>query len=504
MHGPPCAAITDATGTGAALTTLLIYPTDKIRHDINFVQLFDFSVCSISPVLSFFSRNKTTQNAFLLIASLVFYALWDWRFLCLLAATILSTYYIGNLVASNTGRTSRKPLFIAGIVINLSILFFFKYFRFFIDTFNDFIGLFGISTAESSLRIILPIGISFYTFSALSYLIDIYQEKIKPCHDLLAYSAFVAFFPSLLSGPIGRAQKQLPQFLSPRVFSLENGRQAMRCIIWGAFIKLCIADQAGVYVDAVFSNIASNNGTTLILAQFFYMIQLYTDFAGYSLIAIGSGALLGISLQDNFNRPFLAKTVTEYWRRWHISLTTWFRDYIYFPLGGSKVPKYRWAINVIIVFTISGLWHGAAYTFIAWGFLHGVIMVIERLCYGDRIKTMSDGFSAINLARIILTFAVVTIVFVFFRADTIGDAVMLLGKIFTDSGRPFIDSATLIPACISFVIMMAKDISDEYHLGVNLLESKSSAIRYLTYVSLIIYILLIGNLSGGAFIYFQF
>lgn len=469
----------------------------------SFIYLLFFIIVFCLYWLSF-SQNKDFQNLLLLISSIIFYASWDWRFLGLLLVTIASTFYLGYLIKNAKNNYRKKLLLILSLVFNLGILFIFKYYNFFVKAFIDLFSTFGISLNASTLKIILPVGISFYTFSSLSYCIDIYKGVINPTKDILAYSAYVSFFPSILSGPIGRADKQLPQFFEKRVFSYEGARVAAQAIIWGAFIKLCIADRLGVYVDAVYDNITKHNGTTLFLTQILYSIQIYTDFAGYSLIAIGSGKLLGINLPNNFTRPYLSKTVTEFWRRWHISLTTWFRDYIYFPLGGSRVSKFRWMLNILIVFVISGLWHGAAYAFIIWGFLHGVIMVIERLLYGKRLKAIKDSFSFGNLIRIIITFNIVSLIWIFFRLESVSDTFYVIGKIFTNPGHPFFDSLTLLIAFISIAILVIKELADEYNWQVKLLSNRNAVIRYATYVFLICFILLFGELDGSSFIYFQF
>ena len=420
------------------------------------------------------------QNALILISSLIYYASWDWRFLGLLLVTIVSTFYLGLLIEKTENNYRKKLYLILSLVINLGILFIFKYYNFYVKAFIDLFSTFGISLNASTLKIILPVGISFYTFSSLSYCIDIYKGVISPTKDILAYSAYVSFFPSILSGPIGRADKQLPQFFEKRVFSYEAATTAAKAIIWGAFIKLCIADRLGVYVDAVYDNITKHNGTTLFLTQLLYSIQIYTDFAGYSLLAIGSGKLLGINLADNFRRPYLSKTVTEFWRRWHISLTTWFRDYIYFPLGGSRVSKFRWILNILIVFIISGLWHGAAYAFIIWGFLHGVIMVIESLLYGKSLKAIKDSFSFGNLIRIIINFNIVYLIWIYFRLESVSDTFYVIGKIFTNPGRPFFDALTLLIAFISIAILVIKELADEYNWRVKLLSNRNAVIRYAT------------------------
>ena len=269
-------------------------------------------------------------------------------------------------------------------------------------------------------------------------------------------------------------------------------------------MKLCLADRLGIYVDTVYANIAQHNGTTLFLASVLYTIQIYADFAGYSLMAIGSGKLLGIELQTNFIRPYFAKTVTDFWRRWHISLTTWFRDYIYFPLGGNRCSKARWMLNTMIVFTVSGLWHGAAYTFVIWGAMHGACMVIERLVYGDKIKNISDKFSVANALRLMVTFTMVSFAWIFFRVNDLGDVMTILGKMFTETGRPFLDSNTLTMAFLAMTIVFTHDFVKEKHLQIHMLSSRFMAVRYVTAVLLIVYILAFGVLNGGSFIYFQF
>lgn len=270
-------------------------------------------------------------------------------------------------------------------------------------------------------------------------------------------------------------------------------------------MKLCLADRLGIYVDTVYANITQHNGTTLLFTSILYSIQIYADFAGYSLIAIGSGLLLGIKLPTNFIRPYFAKTVTEFWRRWHISLTTWFRDYIYFPLGGNRCSKLRWIFNTMIVFIISGLWHGAAYTFLIWGALHGACMVIERIVYGDKIKTIPDHFTIPNFLRIILTFLIVNFAWIFFRVDSFEDVKIIFIKIFTESGKVFIDADTLIYAFLFAIIVFIIDFLDEYFKGkIKLLNSKYVLIRWMTYIVIIMMIMLLGVLDGGSFIYFQF
>lgn len=272
----------------------------------------------------------------------------------------------------------------------------------------------------------------------------------------------------------------------------------------GGVLKLCLADRLGIYVDTVYGNIANHNGTTLLLTSILYTIQIYADFAGYSLMAIGSGKLLGIELPENFVRPYFAKTVTEFWRRWHISLTTWFRDYIYFPLGGNRVKRSRWMLNTMIVFTVSGLWHGAEYTFIIWGAFHGLCMIVERLIYGNKIKEISDRLTLLNAVRMVVTFCIVSFAWIFFRAENFADASMIVGKIFTLHGSVFMDSNIMLMAAVALVIVFIHDVFEEYKFGFRLMESRYRVVRYVSAILVIAYILTFGVLNGGSFIYFQF
>lgn len=269
--------------------------------------------------------------------------------------------------------------------------------------------------------------------------------------------------------------------------------------------KLCVADRLGIYVDAVYGNIAHHNGTTLLLASILYSIQIYADFAGYSLMAIGSGKMLGIELPENFRRPYFARTVTDFWRRWHISLTTWFRDYIYFPLGGNRCGKVRWAINTIAVFTISGLWHGAAYTFVVWGAFHGLCMVVERLVYGKRIKTITNDINLTNTLRMMLTFTIVNFAWIVFRITNLTDVFLVFKKIFTEPGSPFVDADTLFYAIIFTIFLLIVDFMNEHFKGsIKVLNSKFVGVRWCAYIVIVMMILLFGVLDGGSFIYFQF
>ena len=390
------------------------------------------------------------QNAFVLIASYVFYGWWDWRFLLLIAFTSFCSWGSGLLIASPPALSRREgankqrmlsPKFwmVANIVLNLGILAIFKYYDFFVSEFGQ---LFGISTDSLLLRIILPVGISFYTFQALSYSIDVYRQKIEPTKDIIAFFAFIAFFPQLVAGPIERATNLLPQFLQNRKFSYDQATDGMRQILWGLFKKIVVADNCATYVDQVWATYDTQTGSTLLLAAILFTFQIYGDFSGYSDIAIGTAKLFGIKLMRNFNNPYFSRDIAEFWRRWHISLTTWFRDYVYIPLGGSRpeIPaniqnpdRYKKLIiirNTFAIFLLSGFWHGANWTFIAWGAYHALlflplILLGKNRKYTNQVGSYLDASGSERLRlfptwreslQILCTFLLVVLGWIIFRA----------------------------------------------------------------------------------------
>ena len=383
------------------------------------------------------------QNAFVVIASYVFYGWWDWRFLLLIAFTSFCSWGSGLLIAKSVssdssvdGQKKAKFWTAANIVLNLFILAIFKYYDFFVREFGQ---LFGISTDCLLLRIILPVGISFYTFQALSYSIDVYRKKIEPTSDIVAFFAYVAFFPQLVAGPIERATNLLPQFQTNRKFSYDQAVDGMRQILWGLFKKIVVADNCATYVDQVWATYDTQAGSTLLLAAILFTFQIYGDFSGYSDIAIGTAKLFGIKLMRNFNNPYFSRDIAEFWRRWHISLTTWFRDYVYIPLGGSRpeVPahiqnpdRYKKLIiirNTFVIFLLSGFWHGANWTFIAWGAYHALLFLPLILLGQNRKYTnqVAEGRllpSWKECGQILLTFFLAVFGWIIFRAETIGQA----------------------------------------------------------------------------------
>ena len=384
------------------------------------------------------------------------------------------------------------------IVFCLSILGYFKYSNFFLQSVNDIVG-----TKFDALSIMLPVGISFYTFSSISYIVDSYQNKIKPTTDFAAALLYTSFFPAILSGPIHKATEQMPQWLEKRDFDKNLVNHGFKDYVWGAFMKLCVADRLGMYVDAVYGNIENHSGTTLLVTSILYTFQIYADFAGYSLMAIGCGKMLGIKLQNNFNLPYFSKTITEFWSKWHMSLTGWFKNYVYIPLGGNRVSKPRWILNIMIVFLLSGLWHGAAYTFIIWGVIHGIAQVIEKLIYRQRIKMLSTRFTVKNALKTVLTFFIVSFAWIFFRMPDISQVFTVVGKIFIDHGGLY-SGPTLFLGLVSLIILIIKESLDRSNSRIKLFQSEYMVVRFFSLAFLISYILLFGVLEGGQFIYFQF
>ncbi len=455
-----------------------------------------------------FGKNLKLQNLFIVVASYVFYGWWDWRFLVLLAFTSLFSYASGLAIEKyrNTPRKA-KTANILNIVINLLILGVFKYYNFFVTSFAD--AFLGGKTDALLLKVILPVGISFYTFKALSYSIDVYQEKLKPTHDVIQYCAYVGFFPQLLAGPIERATNLLPQLEKPRIFDYETGVDGMRQILWGLFKKMVIADNCAVYVDRIFSTYQTQSGSTLLLAAIFFAFQIYGDFSGYSDMAIGTGKLFGFKTKKNFNFPYFSRDIAEFWRRWHISLTTWFRDYVYIPLGGSRCSKAKIVRNTFVIFLLSGLWHGANWTFIAWGAFHAFLF-LPLILMGKNRKyrdTVAEGRllpSLKEFGQMLLTFFLATVGWIVFKADSIGQAWNYMKGICSTSlfSRP--DASGVTGFAVAIVIMLlAEWLQRDKEHGFDLSGIKRGVIRYAAYLAVLFLTFAFGGHAVN-FIYFQF
>ena len=383
-------------------------------------------------------KNLKLQNFFIVVASYVFYGWWDWRFLSLILFSTLVDYVIGVKLSTQENQTKRKALLWTSIIVNLGFLGFFKYYNFFLDNFITAFSFFGTEIKANTLNIILPVGISFYTFQTLSYSIDVYRRKLEPTKDFIAFSAFVCFFPQLVAGPIERATHLLPQFYKKRKFDYTLAVDGMRQILWGLFKKIVIADNCAVFANQIFNNSADMNGSTLVLGALFFTFQIYGDFSGYSDIAIGTSRLFGFDLMRNFNFPYFSRDIAEFWRRWHISLSTWFRDYLYFPLGGSRGGTWMKIRNTFIIFIVSGFWHGANWTFIVWGALNAIYFLPLLLTNNNRnnLETVALGKlvpSLKEISLIALTFGLTVFAWIFFRANTIEHAISILSEIFSPS-----------------------------------------------------------------------
>lgn len=445
------------------------------------------------------------QNTFVVLASYVFYGWWDWRFLLLIVFTSFCSWGSGLLIANSLTPKAAKAWTTANIVLNLAILAVFKYYDFFVREFGQ---LFGVSTDSLLLHIILPVGISFYTFQALSYSIDVYRKKIEPTRDIVAFFAYVAFFPQLVAGPIERATNLLPQFQTNRKFNYDQAVDGMRQILWGLFKKIVVADNCATYVDQVWATYETQTGSTLLLAAILFTFQIYGDFSGYSDIAIGTAKLFGIKLMRNFNNPYFSRDIAEFWRRWHISLTTWFRDYVYIPLGGSRVGKWKIVRNTFIIFLLSGFWHGANWTFIAWGAFHATLF-LPLILLGKNRKYTNDDVTWRDIPKILLTFALAVFGWIIFRAETITQAWDYISAVCTQNlfccphiiSRPFI-----IPLACALLLMITMEWfnrAENHGLALNKTIT-IQWIRRILYFGIILFVIYYGRFNYNQFIYFQF
>lgn len=476
----------------------------------------DFAIfLPIVFALYWFVVNKKLkiQNLLIVAASYLFYGWWDWRFLSLILLSTIVDYFIGLMLMTVIKQSKRRALLWMSIIVNLGILCFFKYYNFFLDNFIAAFSFFGAEIRANSLNIILPVGISFYTFQTLSYTIDVYKRKLNPTKDFIAFLAFVSFFPQLVAGPIERATNLLPQFFTKRTFEYTKAVDGMRQILWGLFKKVVIADNCAVFANQIFNNSSDLNGSTLVLGALFFTFQIYADFSGYSDIAIGTSRLFGFNLMRNFNFPYFSRDIAEFWRRWHISLSTWFRDYLYIPLGGSRVGIWTKVRNTFVVFIISGFWHGSNWTFIVWGALNAIYFLPLLLTNSNRnnLNNVAIGKLFPNLKEILLmmsTFGLTVFAWIFFRAENIEHAINFISEILSPSlfsipkFTGMQDALIISLLVIIFLLIEWKGRDGQYaisHLG----EKWKSPLRYATYYFIILLILWFGG-KEQQFVYFQF
>jgi D-alanyl-lipoteichoic acid acyltransferase DltB (MBOAT superfamily) len=456
-------------------------------------------------------KNIKSQNVLLLLASYLFYGWWDWRFLSLIIFSSFLDYIIGLQLYKTVDKKKRKGLLLTSLIVNLGFLGFFKYFNFFAESFADAFTMFGMPFEASRLNIILPVGISFYTFQTLSYSIDVYRKKMEPTKDIISFFAFVSFFPQLVAGPIERASSLLPQFHKKRHFDYSVASDGMRQILWGLFKKIVIADNCAVYVNQIFENYTDYSGSTLFLGALLFAFQIYGDFSGYSDIAIGTARLFGFSLMKNFAFPYFSRDIAEFWRRWHISLSTWFRDYLYIPLGGSNGTSAKKIRNIFIIFLVSGFWHGANWTFIVWGFLNALYFLPLMLLGKNRKNTniVAEGKLFINLKELLqisITFFITNIAWVFFRAENVTVAIDYLKIVFSKSlfSIPDISEISLVILALIGFFVIVEWVHREREHGLNFTNTQyPKFIRWSIYIGIVVIITVFGG-SQEEFIYFQF
>jgi D-alanyl-lipoteichoic acid acyltransferase DltB (MBOAT superfamily) len=468
------------------------------------------------------NRNLKAQNLLLLIASYFFYGWWDWRCLLLLIIISTSNYFVGKWIDRNDLNNKKKIWFTAGLVINIGILGIFKYYNFFVDSFVNLISLFGYNLSKASANIVLPLGISFYTFLSLSYLIDIYKKNLDADRNIIEVLLTLSFFPIILAGPIQRPSSLLPQIAKKRVFIYDQAVDGLRQILWGLFTKIVIADKLALHVDDIFHNVSAYSGSTLLIGIIFYSLQIYADFSGYSNIAIGIGKIFGFNLMQNFAYPYFSRDITEFWKRWHISLTTWFRDYIFLPISFNvswivknerviyiKTEMFIYIVASIITWFLTGLWHGANFTFIIWGMIHGFFLIIYQWQKSPR-KKLFKKFGITNknpiviIIETLITLIIVMIAWVFFRSSSIHQANLFIAGIFSSSlfSFPQVLPKKVILITILFILAEWLQRNKQYALQVE--NVKYRIVRWGIYYGIIVLIFLSLGDSQQSFIYSKF
>ena len=455
------------------------------------------------------NKNRKVQNILLLVASYVFYGWWDWRFLSLIIFSSFVDYLVGQGLSKTDQQKKRKLLLMTSIFVNLGFLGFFKYFNFFTESFADAFTLLGQPIEAARLNIILPVGISFYTFQTLSYSIDVYKRKFEPTKDFTAFFAFVSFFPQLVAGPIERATNLLPQFYKKRTFEYSKAIDGLRQILWGLFKKVVIADNCAEYANMVFNNSSEYSGSILVLGAVLFAFQIYGDFSGYSDIAIGTSRLFGFNIMKNFAFPYFSRDMAEFWRRWHISLSTWFRDYLYIPLGGSRVNTWMKVRNTFIIFIVSGFWHGANWTFIIWGALNAIyflpLLILKRNRTNIDIVAQNKYLPSLkDILNISLTFSLTVLAWVFFRAENLGHALSYITGIFSSSLFTFPESVPKMTILLLGLFVITEWIGRDKEYAIDELGiTWAKPFRWSFYYGLVLLVLLYGG-RPQEFIYFQF
>ena len=480
-----------------------------IFNSFQFIWLFPLIFIGyylLSYLLSekFPERQRKISNALLLIVSYGLYAQTNMAYTLILLGVTLITYLFALLIERSDTDKRKKHLIACGASLALLPLLVFKYYNFIVNTTQSFLeSIHSAPPHFPGLNWAIPLGISFFTFQAVGYLMDVYYQRIKAEHNWWDYMLFVSFFPQIMSGPISKAKDLLPQIKTCRKFDATMATQGLKWFVWGLFLKVMMADRLGMYVDKVLDNYMFNSGTSCLLAVVYYSFQIYGDFAGYSFMAMGVGKLMGFNLINNFQRPYLSTSITDFWRRWHISLSTWLKDYVYIPLGGSRCSKGRNYWNIFVTFLVSGIWHGANWTFIFWGILHGVFQVIEKMLGWQKCTTSSK---LIRFSRILLTFVLVSIAWIFFRQPTISDAFGVIERILTEHGALFKPSnKDVVFSLLSIGIVVCADLMREFQTKkFYRLVQAPIVIRWCMYYALLLLILLSGVFDSSQFIYVSF
>lgn len=478
-----------------------------IYNSFNFLVLFPllFLLYYVIP-----AKYPKLRNWFLLIVSYVLYISWKPAFALVLLGVSLITYWGGQVLQVDEGYPNkgnkRKHLVWLFVLLGLLPLLVYKYYNFLNNSLSSGLAAIGFQFSLPGLNWAVPIGISFFTFQAVGYMIDVYSGRIKAERNVVDYLLFVSFFPSIISGPINKASLVLPQIKNFRpYFDYGKAVAGLKMLLWGMFMKVVVADRVGLYVDTVLPSYMNYTGVTCFAASIFYTIQIYADFAGYSLMASGVGKVLGFELTENFRRPYFAISVTDFWHRWHISLSTWLKDYVYIPLGGSRCSKLRNYWNIFVTFLVSGIWHGANWTFIVWGAMHGVIQIVEKAL---GIQRYSGQNSFVKASRILITFLLVNFAWVFFRMPSLADACGVIRHIFDLNQSMSLEVTSMhifLLMVVGTIILLFKDVRDEFAPNKMLLfESKHKVVRWISYVAVIIMIMLTGVFDAGQFIYANF
>lgn len=456
-------------------------------------------------IFLFFQVAKKIKwgNACLLLISYALYLKWKPIYVLVLMWVTAVTFLSALFLEKESNQNGNKSLFVISLILTLAPLAVFKYFDFFNTQLSIFLHSFGVATGLPGLNWVLPLGISFYTFQAIGYLSDVYHKRIEAEKNWWHYMLFVSFFPQIASGPISRAKDLLPQIKAKRKFNYSQAVQGLKWLLWGMFMKVVMADRIGIYVDTIFNNYEYQSGLSCWVGSVLYTFQIYGDFAGYSFMAVGVGQLLGFELINNFQRPYLSQSVTEFWHRWHISLSTWLRDYVYIPLGGSRCGKIRNYWNIFLTFLVSGIWHGANWTFIVWGIIHGMFQIVEKMFGLNKMKSNGIG----KVFRILMTFFIVNIAWVFFRMPSLSQAYEVIHKMFSNHQ---VTLATITPAMMLFIIVsisvvVLKDLTDEFlPQRYTLFHHKYMLVRWTVYVVLTCMILTCGVFDNSQFIYVSF